>query len=84
MSMSVIHALMRVLEIIGDSEEGVKCLLDANAVSVVTALAERGEMNDDFRLLCQNFLGRLHGDPTVHSIVSYKKERGEERERKHI
>ena len=83
MSMSVIHALMRVLEIIGDSEEGVKCLLDANAVSVVTALAERREMNDDFRLLCQNFLGRLHGDPTVHSIVSYKKERGEEREEAH-
>lgn len=70
MSMSVIRSVLHVLDIIGDSEEGAKHLLDAKAVSAVTTLVEKGENNDDFRLLCQSFLGRLHGYSNVHSIVS--------------
>ena len=70
MSMSVIRSALRVLDIIGDGEEGVKHLLDAKAVSAVATLAEKAENNDDFRLLCQNFLDRLHGYSNVHSFVS--------------
>lgn len=78
MSMSVIRSALHVLDIIGDSDEGIKYLLDANAISAVTTLAIKAENDDDFRLLCQNFLGRMHGDSTLRSIISHKEERGGE------
>ena len=67
-NMAVVHSALYVLDIVGESKEGVKHLLDASAISAVTALAEKAahSNNDDFHSLCQNFLGRLHVDFVPH------------------